>query len=336
MSKSSDNPISQWQSTAIPMDDAPLRFDRILVRAKVMKQVLQRLLTAAQSDLPVLVLGETGTGKDLVAESIHRRSKRCKGPFVALNAASIPKDLVASELFGHEQGAFTGALRRRGGKLALAQGGTLFLDEVNLLDLQSQAAFLRVLENREYYPVGSQQLQRVDIRVIAASNVDLLGEVEAGRFRQDLYYRLEGFSLKLPPLRERRGAVPMLALEFLREVNLLYSLQVRTISAAAMARLEAFDWPGNVRELKSVIQRAVLLARSGPVLPEHLPERFLSSQVETPSENEIRFGPRLPLKKVEASYLRFVLKSCGGNKSEAAVVLGISRKALYEKLARES
>jgi two-component system response regulator HydG len=323
-----------WQSEAIPMDDAPLRFDRILARAKVMKQVLQRLQLAAESDIPVLILGETGTGKDLVAQSIHLRSKRRKGPFVALNAGAIPRDLVASELFGHEQGAFTGAVRSQPGKLALARGGTLFLDEINALDPQAQAALLRVLENREYYPVGSHRLQAVDLRVIAASNSDLLQAVKSGAFREDLYYRLEVFTLKLPPLRERKGAVAMLAQEFLREVNLSYALQVHSIDPAAMRRLEAYPWPGNVRELKNVIQRAVLLARDGELGEEHLPERFLKPADQAPENMHLQFVPGHRLAELERAYIKMTLEHCAGNKSRAATLLGISRKNLYEKLAR--
>jgi transcriptional regulator with PAS, ATPase and Fis domain len=335
MKKPSEAPQQrQWPGESIPMDDTPLRFDRILARAKVMKQVLQRLQLAAASDVPVLILGETGTGKDLVAQSIHLRSRRRKGPFVALNAGAIPRDLVASELFGHEQGAFTGALRSQAGKLALARGGTLFLDEINALDLQAQATLLRVLENREYYPVGSQRLQSVDLRVIAASNADLSAAVKNGSFREDLYYRLEVFTLKLPPLRERKGAVAMLAQEFLREVNQSYELKVHSIATPAMRRLEAYAWPGNVRELKNVIQRGVLLARQGELGEEHLPERFTKAAEPMPGALRLDFSAGRSLAHLERAYIRLTLDMCQGNKSRAASLLGISRKNLYEKLAR--
>ncbi|HTB22576.1 MAG TPA: sigma 54-interacting transcriptional regulator [bacterium] len=315
----------------LPLDDTPVRFDHILARAKVMKRVLNRLLAAAQTNVAVLILGETGTGKDLAAESIHLRSRHREGPFVALNVGAIPRDLVASELFGHEAGSFTGAQTRRQGKLARAQGGTLFLDEINSMDLQAQAALLRVLENGSYFPVGSDQSRTADVRIIAASNADLQALAAKGLFRLDLYWRLETFILHLPPLRERPGAVPLLAQQFLREFNAAHGLSVKGIDEQAAALLESYPWPGNVRELKNVIQSALLIARTGMLGPQHLPERILQSK---PDGDSFKVPDDLSLKALTAAYSRHVLAACGGNKSKAADRLGITRKSLYAILKR--
>lgn len=319
------------QPEPLALDDTPVRFDHILARAKVMKRVLNRLLAAAQTDVSILILGETGTGKDLVAESIHLRSRRRDGPFVALNAGAIPRDLVASELFGHETGSFTGAQARRQGKLAKAQGGTLFLDEINSMDLQAQAALLRVLEDGSYFPVGSDQLRKTDVRIIAASNVDLHALAGKGLFRQDLFWRLETFTLSLPPLRERPGGVPLLAQQFVREFNAAHGLGVKGIDDQAARLLESYAWPGNVRELKNVIQSALLVARSGMLGPSHLPERFHQSK---PVAETFHVSVERTMREVMDAYACHVLAACEGNKSEAAERLGISRKSLYAILKR--
>jgi transcriptional regulator with PAS, ATPase and Fis domain len=296
-----------------------------------MKQVLNRLLAAAHTDVSILILGETGTGKDLVAESIHLRSRRRDKPFVALNAGAIPRDLVASELFGHEPGSFTGAQNRRPGKLAQARGGTLFLDEINSMDLQAQAALLRVLEDGSYFPVGSDTPRYADVRVIAASNVDLQALASKGLFRLDLYWRLETFTLRLPPLRDRPGGVPLLAQQFLREFNAAHGLSVRGMEPAAARLLESYSWPGNVRELKNVIQSALLIARTGLLGPQHLPERLLNPKGE---QDQVSVPAGLTLRRVADLYVLRTLDACKGNKSVAAAKLGISRKALYAVMKR--
>lgn len=315
----------------LALDDTPVRFDHMLARAKVMKQVLNRLLAAAHTDVSVLILGETGTGKDLVAESIHLRSRRREGPFVALNAGAIPRDLVASELFGHEPGSFTGAQSRRQGKLARANGGTLFLDEINSMDLQAQAALLRVLEDGSYFSVGGDQARSADVRIIAASNVDLQALAAKGLFRLDLYWRLEIFTLELPPLRDRPGAVPLLAQEFLREFNAAHGAAVKGIDGETAKLLESYSWPGNVRELKNVIQSALLVARTGMLRPQHLPDRFFRVK---PIEKQFQIDGTLPMRAAMDVYARHVMEICAGNKSAAALKLGISRKALYAILKR--
>jgi DNA-binding NtrC family response regulator len=322
-------PVQAWQSGSIPMDETPIRFDRILARAKVMKQVLQRLLTAAALDSPVLLMGEPGTGKDLVARSVHLRSRRRSGPFVSLNVRAVPRDLVTTELFGHAQVRADGTGL---GKLAQAKGGSFFLEGVDSMDLDAQAALLRALAQGQYTPLGSQRAQPLDLRLIAASLSDLGALVRRGLFLPALLERLGGFTLSLPPLRQRSGGVPMLAQEFLREVNLAYGLKVTGISVSALEHLETYAWPGNVREFKTVIQRAVLLARSGKIEETHLPGRLLRMTVpdEVP---EIRLPAGHRLAELEQQYIQATLRYCGGNKSRTAKLLGISRKTLYEKLA---
>jgi transcriptional regulator with PAS, ATPase and Fis domain len=324
-------PVRTWQDGFIPLDETPIRFDRILARAKVMKQVLQRLQMAAVREIPVLILGETGTGKDLIAQSIHRRSQRKEGPYIAVNVAAIPRDLFVSELFGHAKDSATA--RANGGMISMAERGTLFLDEIDALDLQAQASLLGVLEDLEYHPLGSKQLKKADIRIIAASNTDLQEKVRLGAFRQDLYYRLEAFTLTVPPLRNRSGGIPLLAQEFLREMNQNYGLQVSGIDPVALQRLETYSWPGNVRELKNVIQRAILLARRGRVEESHLPERFMADRASDIEQGQL-LVPGLKLKELERKYVKMTLTHCKGNKSRAAHMLGISRKALYAKMRR--
>jgi DNA-binding NtrC family response regulator len=326
-------PVHSWRSGAIPLDETPLRFDRILARAKVMKQVLQRLLLAAAGDSSVLLLGEPGTGKELVARSIHLRSRRRQGPFVALNCRAIPGDLFPSELFGHGQRAFLNADRGQAGRLAQAQGGTLLLDEIESLDLGAQADLYKALQGRQYRPVGSARSRPCDVRLIGGSSADLGALVREGRFQPSLLANLEAFSINLPPLRLRHGGVPFLAQEFLREVNQAYGLKVSGLSHSVLARLEAYPWPGNVRELKDVIQRAVQLAGKGRVEEEHLPARFLR-QAPAPAVAMVSLAPGRRLADIESEYLRATLQHCQGNKSRAAALLGISRKNLYERLAR--
>jgi two-component system response regulator AtoC len=321
-------PIRAWRSGSIPLDETPLRFDRILARARVMKQVLQRLLQAASVDSPVLLWGEPGTGKDLVALSIHLRSRRRQGPFISLNVRNVPRDLVITELFGHGLGGDAG------GKLAQARGGSFFLEGVDSLDLASQGALLGALAQGRYLPLGSQLSQPLDLRLIAASLTDLNARVRQGLFLPALLERLNGFSLHLPPLRQRTGGIPLLAQEFLREVNLAHGLKVSGLSVSALERLEAYAWPGNVAELKTVIQRAVLMARSGKIEELHLPERLMRHS-DTALVPELRTTAGRSLAELEQNYIQMTLEYCAGNKSKAAKLLGISRKNLYEKLARK-
>ncbi len=317
--------------TEVPVDERPVHFDRMIAKSPAMKRVFRRIIMAASTNVPVLVLGETGTGKDMVAKSIHERSARRHGPFIAVNVGAIPRELVASELFGHEQGAFTGAVSRRAGRFEMASRGTLFLDEITTMDEQAQVSFLRVLESKEFYRVGGRQPVTRDVRVVAATSADLRQLVQEGKFREDLMYRLDVFPITLPPLRERPGAIRLLCEEFQKTYRNTFHLPVRRFEPAAMRLLERYQWPGNVRELKNVIQRAVLVARHGPITRGHLPERIVYQPAR---EFSFTFPNGRPLKELEREYLRRTLALTHGNKARAARLLRISRKALYQKLAR--
>lgn len=317
--------------TEVPVDDRPIRFDRMIAKSPAMKNVFRRIIMAAATDVPVLVLGETGTGKDLVARSIHQRSDRRNGPFVAVNVGAVPRELVASELFGHERGAFTGADSRRAGRFELANNGTLFLDEITTMDERTQVAFLRALDTSEFYRVGGEWPIASDVRIIAATNADLHKQVREGKFREDLMYRLDVFPIRLPPLRERPGSIRLLCDEFQKAYRKTHHLPVNRFEPEAMRLLERYEWPGNVRELKNVIQRAVLVARHGPITRVHLPERIVHF-AERDAPFAFPFGRSL--KELGREYVQRTLARVGGNKAEAARILKISRKALYQKLSR--
>ncbi len=240
-------------------------FHQIIGDSQALKGVLEHAILAAPADTTILLLGETGSGKELLARFIHERSGRARGPFVAVNCAALPEALVESELFGHERGAFTGALARKPGKFEIAHRGTLFLDEIGDLPAEAQAKLLRVLQDQEVQRVGSTQPTRVDVRVVAATNQDLERAIGAHTFRADLYYRLSVFPLCIPPLRERPEDIPVLARYFVRHFGAKLRRNLTDITEAALRRLQAYDWPGNVRELQNVIERAIILTRGGPV-----------------------------------------------------------------------
>jgi DNA-binding NtrC family response regulator len=291
-----------------------------------MKDILATIARAAPSELPVLVEGETGTGKELVARAIHAQSQRTGGPFVALNCAAVQESLVESELFGHEKGSFTGAIARKLGVFELADRGVLFLDEVGEVSPPIQAKLLRVLETREFFRVGGMRTTHVDIRVVSATNKDLRAEVAAGRFREDLYYRLGGLTIRLPPLRERRGDIALLATHILARAT-----PRRSLSAAALERLQAYHWPGNIRELQMVLQRAAVLSPRDVLGAEDIP-------IDAPGgwrSEAMRSG--LSLAEMERQYIETVLAEHGGHRGKAAKALGIDPKTLYNKLgaARE-
>ena len=303
--------------------------DGIIGQSEPMRQMLSMVQTIAPSDATVLISGESGTGKELIAKAIHKSSNRSSGPYVAFNCAAITESLMESELFGHEKGAFTGADRRRDGRFAQADKGTLFLDEIGEMPLLMQAKLLRVIQEREVQPVGSDRILPIDVRIIAATNRDLAEEVAEGRFREDLFYRLNVFSLTLPPLRERPEDVASLAQSFLENFAAKNGKRIKGFTPGAMDRLIRYTWPGNVRELENVIERAVVL-----LLGEHVSERELpahiaaanGAQTMTPS------AQALTLRDLERNAIIQTLNRTGGNKSEAAKILGITRKTLHTKL----
>jgi DNA-binding NtrC family response regulator len=290
-----------------------------------MAQVHRLVEHVAASSLSVLVLGETGTGKEVVAEAIHRFSKRAKGPFVRLNCAALPETLLESELFGHEKGAFTGAIASKPGLVEAADGGTLFLDEMGELPLLTQAKLLRVLEAREVQRLGSVVPKKVDLRIVAATNVDLEAAVRQGKFRLDLYHRLDGVSIAIPPLRARKAEILPLARLFLAKACEAEGIAAPAVTSAAEQALVAHAWPGNVRELRNVVARAAVLAGGSPITPVHL---RLGHDVAAPSTAAAdEAGGDGERERVLA-----VLDRCGGNQSRAARELGIPRRTLLRRL----
>jgi len=318
---------------------------RILGESGAVKTIAEQIGQVADSLLTVLIQGETGTGKELAARALHEESPRREGPFVALDCGALAENLLESELFGHEKGAFTGADRKKEGQLSLARGGTLFLDEVGNLPLGLQVKLLRVLQERQVKPVGADRAFPINVRFIAATNIPLEEEAKAGRFRQDLYYRLAEFTLALPPLREREGDIPLLAARFAQEASLELRKNVGSLSEEALEALAAYPWPGNIRELRNVVRQAVLLA-PGPVLEGKAVRAFLgkNSGQETPGPVEVPLAPGLSLKKIaeqaaeaaEKQAIRNALRSTGGNKSKASRLLKTDYKTLHLKIKKYS
>jgi DNA-binding NtrC family response regulator len=305
-------------------------FEGLHARSRGMQDVFERVRLAAQSDTTALIIGESGTGKELVARAIHARSAQAQGPFVPVHTGAIPQELIATELFGHEKGAFTGAVEKKAGRFELAEGGTLFLDEISTMDEHTQVNLLRVLESFQYTRVGGKQEQTANVRVIAASSRDLEAMVQSGELRQDLYYRLAIFTIKIPPLRERTEDVPLLAAELLREFAGKYGKPVTTLPSETQRLLQAYPWPGNVRELRNVIEQAVLLARTADLSPLLLPQMLHRA----PSRAEvIKIAIGTAMDAVEREVILRTLEANDGNKTATAEVLGISRRSIYNKLA---
>ncbi len=294
-----------------------------------MRKVLDTIVQVAPASATVLLQGESGTGKELVARAIHRRSPRSGGPFVAINCAAIPVTLLESELFGHERGAFTGAFARREGRFKLADGGTLFLDEVAELDPMVQAKLLRVLQEGEFERLGGTQTIRTDVRLIASSNRPLLDMVRAGKFREDLFYRLHVITITLPPLRERVEDIPLLAQHFLARFASRNRKDVRVISREATELLLAHDWPGNVRELENTIEHAVVLCRGDTIRAEDLPD-LVARDDHARQYLTIQLGT--PLDDIEQQVIQQTLRMTKGNKRLAAQLLGIATRTIYRKL----
>jgi two-component system response regulator HydG len=309
-------------------------FDRrhIIGQSRAMVRILETVAQVAPSEATVLITGESGTGKEMIAGAIHFNSPRRNGPFVKINCAAITETLLESELFGHEKGAFTGAYRQKEGRFRQAHGGSLFLDEISEMSLSMQVKLLRVLQEREITRVGGEEVIKVDVRIIAATNKDLSGEIEAGRFREDLYYRLNVVALEMPPLRERREDIPLLAQHFLEALSKDNRKNIKGFTPQAMDRLIKYFWPGNVRELMNAVERGVVLSRS-----EYLDEEVLSliTSDEPSSQGIFSDGgvnADMPLDEVEKTTILKTLESAGGNKSEAARRLGITRRTLHKRL----
>ena len=307
-----------------------ISFQGMVGKSRAMQRLFATIVSVARAESTVLITGESGTGKELVVEAIHRLSPRAAGPLVRMDCTAIPEDLMESELFGHAKGAFTGAHSRRSGRLAQADGGTLFLDEIGDISPRLQLRLLRFLQERTFYPVGSDQPVQVNVRIIAATNADLAQRIAAGRFRQDLYYRLRVVDVRVPPLREREDDVLLLADHFLRRYALRFQRQVIGFSDAALAALRRYPWPGNVRELEHAVERAVALAGGSTITVDLLPEEIVGTG---PGEDA---GPEKDGQEVtddERGRLLRALARTGGNKARAARLLGIDRSTLYRRLA---
>jgi two-component system response regulator AtoC len=345
--------VSPSPSAFGDLTTAPSSTPGVVIGDGAMREVYSQAERAAQSSISVLILGETGVGKDLLARAIHGRSRRASGPFVSINCAALSESLLESEIFGYERGAFTGAVTARPGLFEAADHGTVFLDELGELGLSTQAKLLRVLEERSVLRIGARTPRAIDVRFLAATNRDLEGDAEAGRFRTDLYFRVAGLCLTIPPLRERPSELaPLIQAFLLSATKQLDRREPVAVSAEAMAVLRGHGWPGNVRELKNVIERAVILCTEREIAPDHLPPQLLQKSSSRAAVQPLRArtveasapavpapttapGPRdfqAELKAFERQRLVEALAQCAGNQTRAAKVLGISRRTLVSRL----
>src|SRR5471030_2800401 len=308
-------------------------FGRMIGNSAQMRKVYQTIEQAAPTAASVLITGESGTGKELVAQTIHQLSPRASFPFVAINCAAIPETLLESEIFGHEKGAFTGAADRRQGCFELADRGTLFLDEIGEMTPATQVKLLRVLQERTFRRLGGRTEQTVDVRVIASTNVDPVDAVAKGKLREDLHYRLNVFSLRLPTLRERKEDLPLLIQAFIAEFNARNQKAIAGVDQAAMRVLEQYGWPGNVRELRNVIELATILAPGPFIETKHLPPVF-TDEPPVPDPKKVALGPGTTVEEAERQLIVMTLEHTRDNKTRAAEILGISLKTLHNKLNR--
>ncbi len=300
-----------------------------------MLKLFETVAQVAPSEATVLISGESGTGKELIAGALHFNSPRKSGPFVKINCAAITETLLESELFGHERGAFTGADRRREGRFSQAHGGTLFLDEVSEMSLMMQVKLLRAVQEREFNRVGGETTIQVDVRVIAATNKNLMEQINEGAFREDLYYRLNVVELQVPPLMTRKEDIPLLAQHFLEMFATKNRKAIKGFTPKAMDGLIRYDWPGNVRELMNAVERGVVLARSNYLDEADFPfvkDSSIQNDHDLANPAELSVQGDVPLNEVEKTVILNTLEAAGGNKSEAARRLGITRKTLHKKL----
>jgi DNA-binding NtrC family response regulator len=313
--------------------------DGVVVLDAKMKALYEQAAKAAAASINVLILGETGVGKEILARAVHNLSARAAGPFLALNCAALTESLLEAELFGHEKGAFTGALSARAGLFESASGGTVFLDEVGELPLSIQTKLLRVLEERRVMRVGARAAKDVDLRFVAATNRDLEAEAQASRFREDLFYRLNGISFTIAPLRERKSEIQALCRMFLARACAEQNRSVPIgLSAGALALLESYAWPGNVRELRNVIERGVVLCSGAELFPEHLPEKIVAPRrsLDGGTSEDAKARAERELLEIERKRISDALERCNGNQTRAAELLGMSRRTLVYRLSELS
>jgi len=306
-------------------------FANIVGQSKKMKELFELVESVAASDANILIQGENGTGKELIANALHYNSNRVKGPFIKINCAAIPKDLIESELFGYKKGAFTGANTDKIGLFEMAEGGSLLLDEIGEMPPYLQTKLLRVLQEREYRPIGSDRLVHVDFRLICATNIDLETALREGKLREDLYFRINTITLRVPPVRERSEDIPLLCNHFLSKFNQRYQRNVKAFSPAAYHLLIRNRWAGNVRELENAVERAVLVCKTGEVVPNDLPETI--REEGSPSQ-EFTIPPHRTLAEIEKMAILQTLQRTNWNKQEAAQILGLYRPTLYSKMKK--
>ena len=307
------------------------RFQNVIGKSQKMQELFELVESVAASEANILIQGENGTGKELIANALHYNSKRSKGPFIKINCAAIPKDLIESELFGYKKGAFTGATMDKEGLFELAEGGSVLLDEIGEMPAYLQTKLLRVLQEREYRPIGSDRIVRVDFRLICATNIDLDAALKDGRLREDLYFRINTITLRVPPLRERTEDIPLLCDFFLDKFRQRYQKNVKTLAASVYHVLIRNRWPGNVRELENAIERAVLVAKGTEVAVGDLPE---SIREESTSSADFVIPPHCTLAQIEKMAILQTLQRTNWNKQEAAHILGLYRPTLYSKMKK--
>ncbi len=304
------------------------RYDRIIGKSQKMVELMDTVSQVAPTKASVLITGESGVGKELVADAIHELSNRSKGPFIKVHCAALTASLLESELFGHEKGSFTGAVKEKKGRFELADGGTIFLDEIGEIDAQTQVKLLRVLQEKQFERVGGEKSISVDVRIVCATNRDLPKEIEKGNFREDLYYRLNVVHLEVPPLKDRKDDIPLLMTSFLQQFNQENGRSIEAFSNQAKRALLAYEWPGNIRELRNCIESAVVLARTSVIEIEDLPAHIGKAQ----NTSNVSLEVGITLAEAEKQLIISTLASCAGNKTKAAEVLGIGRKTLHRKL----
>jgi len=323
--------ISEIKNLSAHLDER-FKYENIVGKNKEIKQITSVLESVAQTDSSVLITGESGTGKELAARAIHLNSNRRSAPFIAINCSAFAETLIESELFGHEKGAFTGAIKTKVGRFELAQGGTLFLDEIGDLSITLQTKFLRVLETREFERVGGNKPIKINARIIAATNKNLSEEISAGRFREDLFYRINVMNLHLPPLRERKDDLPLLVNHIVEQFNIKFKKDIKQFSSSAYDFLEEYEWPGNIRELENTIEHCFVLCNGEIIQVEHLPKRiksFVNTEMEKPSLSKAN-----NFKDVEKELIISVLNQNNWNRTKSAKELGVDASTLWRKMKK--